>query len=171
MSAHVSVLCAAAAVCLVLACGDGETGGGDDDDDDDDGGVSLGTGGTGNTGAFGVGNDGNGVGNSGNTGTGNGTNGGGSGNAAGDGSGNAGGDPGADCFPACTELYLCGAANGYALCPGFEALPEFDFVDGCVSSCEQTPALAALVDPTNCPGTVNAVKSASLDFAQACEGF
>lgn len=85
----------------------------------------------------------------------------------------------ASCQKVCTQLYQCGlkqAANGKQLCPGFQANPmkEQQFLcgggnaQGCGKACDDQPALAAFVDPSDCKKTIDFIKSASADFANIC---
>jgi hypothetical protein len=81
-----------------------------------------------------------------------------------------GGAPPSDCKGACDALYSCGLQDG--LCPGFDGSPgqQEGFVQGCVQTCEEQPALINLVDPGNCDQTITTVKAVSVDFADFCDG-
>ncbi len=91
-------------------------------------------------------------------------------------SGNGGG-PVLDCEQACTDLFYCGLEgepNGGQLCPGFELEDLELFLYGseamaCVPTCEQMPALTALINPEDCSMTVMTLKGASGDFECACD--
>ncbi len=95
------------------------------------------------------------------------------------GSGGAGGSSGADCKQVCTDVYNCGLqkdANMMQLCPGFKGGAELDtwlngkMMDGCIATCMSQPALAAVVDKSNCPKTISTLKSLSSDkFKPTCE--
>jgi len=81
-----------------------------------------------------------------------------------------GGSTGPDCAAACGTLYDCGAQD--MNCPGFTGDPaeKTAFVDGCIPGCESQPALAAIVDPNDCAGTIMTISGVSTDFAAACTG-
>jgi len=76
----------------------------------------------------------------------------------------------------CIDLFECGLEgdpNGVPLCPGFEPGLLEVFLYGsesmaCVPTCEAMPALAALVNPDDCPTTVATLKGASPDFDCVC---
>lgn len=80
------------------------------------------------------------------------------------------------CAEACGAVYDCGAANDSALCPNFSAdgIDKVTFVgddeNGCIATCNSTPALKAIINPDNCAGTVGSLKAVSTDFAAACDG-
>jgi hypothetical protein len=78
-----------------------------------------------------------------------------------------------DCDAACSALYDCGlqgGSDGMKLCPGFSgnAMEKAQFVDGCVTACQDMPALLILIDPSDCAGTITVLKGASPDFADLC---
>lgn len=84
------------------------------------------------------------------------------------------------CEQACAALYDCGAltCNGTDLCPGFTgaAAEKMAFVgdamSGCVETCMDpaTSAIKGLIDPEDCAGTINIVKTvSSMAFAPVCE--
>ncbi|MBM4376801.1 MAG: hypothetical protein FJ095_17100, partial [Deltaproteobacteria bacterium] len=81
------------------------------------------------------------------------------------------------CEQACTDLYQCGLEKDGAaqLCPGFKGGDEEkSFVNGsmnngCADTCEDNMALAALVDPKNCKGTIATLKSLNATFKGVCE--
>jgi hypothetical protein len=98
--------------------------------------------------------------------------------ATGGGAGGAGGGGMlTKCEQACTDLYKCGLEkNGAAqLCPGFKGgAEEASFVNGsmnngCADTCEDNMALAALVDPKNCQGTIGTLKGLNAQFKNVCE--
>jgi hypothetical protein len=97
--------------------------------------------------------------------------------AAGSGSSASSGG-GADCTTACTDLYQCGLESGVEgqLCPGFtgdtgelELFLNGSGGNGCIANCEGNPALAALVNPSDCEGTIASVRSVSPDFVAVCD--
>ena len=79
------------------------------------------------------------------------------------------GGGGRDCYAACGVLYDCGVEN--MNCPNFtgDASERAAFVNQCVPLCESSPALAGLVEPTDCTATIAAVTGASPEFAAACQ--
>ena len=82
-------------------------------------------------------------------------------------------DGGDQCLAACTDLYTCTQQPG--LCPGLEGTTLNDWLygtttEGCLDTCADSPALAALVDPTDCPGTVSTLSTLSPNFEAACSG-
>ena len=81
-----------------------------------------------------------------------------------------GGSSGPDCAAVCGTLYDCGVEN--MNCPSFTGEPaeKTTFVDGCIPGCEAQPALAAIVDPTDCAGTIMTISGVSTDFASVCQG-
>jgi len=94
------------------------------------------------------------------------------------GTGGAGGmSGGLDCAKVCGDLYNCGLEKDGAaqLCPGFKGGAEANtFVkgtmdNGCEANCKDQPALAALVDPMNCKGTVGTLKGLNATFKSSCE--
>lgn len=88
------------------------------------------------------------------------------------GTGNSTGSGGASsftCFDACEVLWSCGAANNFALCPGFASIDGNDFIEGCIVQCEQIPALVSIVDESDCSGTISIVSGASQEFDFACQ--
>ena len=75
------------------------------------------------------------------------------------------------CQTACEAAFACGLEMdmGSQLCPGFEPQDQGTFVPVCVSQCMQQPALIQLVDPNDCPGTINTLEAISQDFANVCQ--
>ena len=78
------------------------------------------------------------------------------------------------CEEACSALYDCGLqadANGMQLCQGFTgaAREKNQFVMTCVDPCNTNPALLAIIDPSDCPGTISTLKMVSPDFSSACD--
>ena len=111
------------------------------------------------------------------TGTGGGGTAGNPGNGGGGSTGNGGnpgtgggGAPAVDCAAVCGSLYDCGVEDGN--CPNFtgEADQKTAFVTNCTSACEGNPALASLVDPDNCSGTVATLSAVNADFKASCSG-
>ena len=100
--------------------------------------------------------------------------------AAGPGPGpSTGGGPGTggsgpnDCPSACEGIYVCGTetnANGDPNCPNFSGDPgqQGQFVGACELACGQQPLLIDLVDPNDCEGTIETLKSLQPQFAQIC---
>jgi hypothetical protein len=90
-----------------------------------------------------------------------------------------GGMMGPDCKKACTDLYNCGLAKDMTTmmqyCPGFKGGMELDaflngsMMNGCVKACGDNPALAGIVDPSNCKGTIDFIKGAKAEFKCSCE--
>jgi hypothetical protein len=95
---------------------------------------------------------------------------GGSGQGGASTSSQGGGSTGPDCAAACGSLYDCGVED--MNCPAFtgDAAEKTTFVDGCIPGCEAQPALAAIVDPTDCAGTIMTISGVSSDFASVCQG-
>jgi hypothetical protein len=98
------------------------------------------------------------------------------------GAGGAGGGAADPCIEICSNLYDCGAGKGADMmkhCVGYEATDEEktlflegdpeDPMDGCVYTCGQQPALAALVDPSNCGKTVSTLKGLNPTYKDTCE--
>ena len=91
---------------------------------------------------------------------------------AGDGGSIGVGVPVTECQMACTTLFQCGLqsdSNGLVLCPGFEPSDQTQFVAACNETCEQSMALVAIVDGSDCEGTVDTVEAVSVDFANLCQ--
>lgn len=97
---------------------------------------------------------------------------------AGGGGGAGGAGAESACAKTCGQLYACGLEKSGAaqLCPGFKGGAEATtFIKGsgasggCEKSCEEQPALAALVDPMNCSGTIGTLKSFNMTFKNVCE--
>ena len=88
-----------------------------------------------------------------------------------------GGGSGGNCAKACGQLYACGLEKDGAaqLCPGFKGGDEvIAFVkgsmdNGCEASCKAQPALAALIDPANCKGTITTLKNLNSTFKDSCD--
>jgi hypothetical protein len=78
------------------------------------------------------------------------------------------GGAGLTCAEGCDILYDCGADGE---CPGFsgDAGEKAAFVEGCIETCMGSPALLALIDESDCAGTVTQVSAVSTDFAAVCE--
>jgi hypothetical protein len=86
------------------------------------------------------------------------------------------------CAEACAEVFDCGSADSFMLCPGWETggtdgapLTEAQFLngsnsDGCIAGCEAQPALIAIVNPANCAGTVGTISNLNPAFKASCEG-
>ena len=77
---------------------------------------------------------------------------------------------GLDCTLVCDNLWNCTQQGN--LCPGLEPGDEADFKQGCLDSCNGPTgsALASLVDPNDCPGTIMTLSGLNVDFANACQG-
>jgi hypothetical protein len=81
------------------------------------------------------------------------------------------------CEQACTDLYNCGLEKDGAaqLCAGFKGGDEAaTFVNGtmsngCAASCEEQPALKALVKSDDCKGTISALKGINPQFKDVCD--
>jgi hypothetical protein len=98
------------------------------------------------------------------------------------GGGSTGGSGGSGdaCPTACTDLFNCGQTNN--LCPGMADLTLSAWLNGsaaggaggatagCLDTCAANPALAALVDPTDCAGTVTTLSTLNPTFAATCQG-
>jgi hypothetical protein len=52
----------------------------------------------------------------------------------------------------------------------FDESDRPEFVSGCVDSCDDNPALKAIVDGDDCDTTVATIKAANTVFACACDG-
>ena len=74
-----------------------------------------------------------------------------------------------DCEIACADLFTCTQQDD--LCPGLGPGDEPWFVPECVATCEEMPALVALIDPNDCPSTVQTLAAASYEFAAICYGY
>jgi len=82
------------------------------------------------------------------------------------------------CTQACEAVYDCGSADNGMLCPAFVpgGVDKASFVngpngnDGCAATCEGNPLLINLVDPDDCPTTVQNLSGASTTFKDSCEG-
>jgi hypothetical protein len=72
------------------------------------------------------------------------------------------------CDEACATLFCCLLASGD--CPAAPADGEAAFTKGCLESCVASPALIAIVDPSNCDTTVSTLIALSHEFAAYCEG-
>lgn len=85
---------------------------------------------------------------------------------AGGGQGGAGGEPGS-CEYECLRLGACSVE----LCDGIDPDAEEAFVQGCLETCAQNPALAALAaSQAGCDGLVDTMRNVSADYSAACEG-
>lgn len=85
----------------------------------------------------------------------------------GPGSGGAGGG-GVNCTQVCDDLWTCTQED--MNCPALMPGDEEAFKMGCVTNCMNTPALAGLVDPMDCAGTVMTLVGVSPEFNAACNG-
>ncbi len=90
-------------------------------------------------------------------------------------SSSGGNDP---CVTTCTTIYDCGLkkdAQMMQLCPGFKGGSELStflygsMMNGCVATCDNQPALMAIIDPSNCAKTIGTLKSLSQPFACVCQ--
>lgn len=93
------------------------------------------------------------------------------------GGGEGGGTTELTCAEACGAVYDCGAANDSALCPNFSAdgIDKATFVgddqNGCIATCNGSPALKAIVNPDECADTITTLKAVGgAAFVEACEG-
>ncbi len=85
--------------------------------------------------------------------------------------------PTLDCAGACAALYDCGTeeVGGMKLCDFSGEAAEKDLwlngsmMNGCISTCEATPALKALVTPCDCGKTVTTLKGLNMTFKDTCE--
>jgi len=90
---------------------------------------------------------------------------------SGTGGNGTGGSGGVDCNQVCNDLFDCGVSE----CAGGWAESDRDLYingcndDGCLATCTATPALAALVDSSDCPGTVATISSANATFKDVCD--
>ncbi len=91
----------------------------------------------------------------------------------GGGTGGAGGSPPAfTCQTGCEALFDCALENdsgGNQNCPGLQASDQALVVPSCVSQCNNTMALLALIDPSDCEGTINTISNLSAQFDNACQ--
>lgn len=69
-----------------------------------------------------------------------------------------------DCAAACEILFCCAERECPAVEPGFDEV----FIDGCQQTCVEQMALIAVVDGTDCEGTISTVTSVSQEFADTC---
>jgi len=85
--------------------------------------------------------------------------------------GSGGGGAALTCETGCEALFVCGLEmdGGEQLCPGFEAGDETAFVAGCIPGCTNNMALLSIIDPTDCPGTIQTVSAVSNQFAATCQ--
>jgi hypothetical protein len=77
------------------------------------------------------------------------------------------------CEQGCADLFDCTqepTEGGSTLCPGIGPGDEPGFMEGCIATCETSPALLALIDADDCPMTITSVSAVSEEFAAACEG-
>jgi hypothetical protein len=90
----------------------------------------------------------------------------------------SGGSAPATCAQACSDLYDCGLeSNGESqLCPGFtgSSSEKNSFLfgsgsDGCIANCEDLPALISLVDPNDCPTTIETISGINSTFDEICQ--
>ena len=88
------------------------------------------------------------------------------GGAPGDG-GAGGGGQALTCQTGCEALFNCGLEGTPPLCV-YTAADEAAFVPGCVETCMGQMALLLLVDPADCPGTIEDVSNISTDFNDVC---
>ena len=78
------------------------------------------------------------------------------------------------CDHACAAAFDCGALVCTApdqLCTGFApmgGLTKVQFTSSCVPQCMQVPAFKAVIDVTDCAGTIAAIKGNSAAFAGIC---
>jgi hypothetical protein len=100
----------------------------------------------------------------------------GSGGSGAGGAGGAalGGQGGAllDCATVCDTLFACATTGGACMLTDPDDRTLFmngGVADGCLDQCAAQPALAQLVDGSDCPGTVADLEAASDDFACVCE--
>ena len=73
-----------------------------------------------------------------------------------------------ECQQACTELFACTQVDD--LCPALDPDSGPAFIAQCAVQCEQNPAMLALIDPQDCPGTIATLSSLSSGFDAACHG-
>ncbi|HZO13102.1 MAG TPA: hypothetical protein VFB62_07580 [Polyangiaceae bacterium] len=87
----------------------------------------------------------------------------------GPGSGGGGGS-GIDCTMVCDDLWGCTQEGNN--CPGLEPGDEMNFKMNCMDTCNGPTgaALAGLVDPMDCMGTVETISGLNMEFAAACQG-
>lgn len=75
---------------------------------------------------------------------------------------------GTECEIACADLFDCTQEGD--LCPGLGAGDEPWFIPQCIETCEDIPAMIALIDPDDCPGTVQTLAAVDSFFATVCYG-
>lgn len=120
------------------------------------GGSSQGGDGQGGAGQGGNGGDGNGGGGTGGGGTG----------------GGGGGPPALTCQTGCEALFDCALeddGSGNQNCPGLQASDGPFLIPGCVTQCNSMMAVLALIDPSDCEGTINTISAVSSQFDDACQ--
>lgn len=145
----IKLLIGLAAIAALVACGDDTGTGGGGSPATGGGGSGAGTSdGAGGTGGTGAGTDGGG--------------------------GSGGGEVELTCETGCDALYTCGLeeADGAQLCEGFTGEPadRETFVTGCIPGCEDQMALLAVINPDDCPATINFVRQAAAKtFAPVCD--
>jgi hypothetical protein len=90
----------------------------------------------------------------------------------------SGGGTTAACAQACSDLYDCGLESDAAgqLCPGFTgaSTEKNSFLfgsgnDGCIASCEDLPTLRNLIDPNDCPTTIETISGVNATFDEICQ--
>jgi len=82
------------------------------------------------------------------------------------------------CVEVCSALYDCGlipcGPGGAHLCPGFhDNGAEHDAfittMGGCAQACMQNQQIKSIVDPTDCPGTIQTLESLAAGFKMFCD--
>ena len=84
------------------------------------------------------------------------------------GGGGTGGSAALTCETGCQALFDCGLEGNPPYCV-YTAADSDTFVPGCITQCMDQMALLAVVDPEDCMGTIDTVKTLSADFADVCD--
>jgi hypothetical protein len=134
------------------------------------GGDGQGAGPQGGDGQRGTAQGGSGTGGAAQGGNGSGGNGSGGDGSGGDGTGGA--PPALTCQTACEVLFDCALeddSSGEPNCPGLEPSDGAVLIPGCVQQCNNNMALIAIVDPSDCEGTIDTVTTVNPTFDNVCE--
>ncbi len=81
-----------------------------------------------------------------------------------------GGMMGTPCENACTKLFNCAVIDQpMDLCPGLDEDSRMAFIEGCIPTCADNPALRPIVEQQDdCTQLVNTLKGLSPAFADSC---
>ena len=88
------------------------------------------------------------------------------------GSGTGGSPPMLTCQTGCEALFQCALeldSGGMQNCPALQASDQGVVVPQCVLQCANNMAVLALVNPSDCEGTINTLSTLSPQFAALCQ--